>query len=57
MNTASAPVSSALDIPARSSPDMVAAALLIHSTIVVTITTATRDATPAMASAARPVTV
>ena len=38
----------------RSSPDIDAAALFIQSTIVVTIATATSDAIPAMASAARP---
>ncbi len=38
----------------RSSPDIDAAALFIQSTIVVTIATATSDAMPAMASAARP---
>ena len=53
MNTARAPVSSARDIPARSSPDRPAAAERIHSTIDVTIATATSDATPAIASAAR----
>ena len=38
----------------RSSPEMVAAAFFIQSTMVVTIATATSEATPAMASAARP---
>jgi len=38
----------------RSSPDIDAAALFIQSTIVVTIATATSDAIPAIASAARP---
>ena len=49
-----APVSSARAISPRSSPDMVAAAFFIQSTIVVTIATATSEAMPAMASAARP---
>ncbi len=57
MNTASAPVSRARDIPSRSSPDRPADALRIHSTIEVTIATATSEATPAMASAARSLTV
>ena len=56
MKTAGAPVSRARDIPARSSPEIVAAARRIHSTIEVTMATATREATPATASAARPVT-
>ena len=38
----------------RSSPDIDAAALFIQRIIVVTIATATSDAMPAMASAARP---
>jgi hypothetical protein len=38
----------------RNSPEMVAVALLIQSTIVVTIATATTEAMPAMASAPRP---
>ena len=40
-----------------SSPDMLAAAFFIHSTMVVTIVTAISEATPAMASAPRPETV
>ncbi len=38
----------------RSSPDIEAAARFIQSTIVVTMATATSEAIPAMASAARP---
>lgn len=57
ITTASAPVSSARDMPARSSPEMLAAALRIHNTIVVTIATATSEATPATASAASPLTL
>ncbi len=41
----------------RNPPDIDAAAFFIQSTIVVTMATATSDATPAMASAARPLMV
>ena len=53
-NTAIEPVSSARAMSLRSSPDIDAAAFFIQRTIVVTIATATSDAMPAMASAARP---
>ena len=57
VSTATPPVSSARAISPRSSPDRPADAFFIQSTIVVTITTATSDAMPAIASAARPVMV
>ncbi|SIL80291.1 Uncharacterised protein [Mycobacteroides abscessus subsp. abscessus] len=53
VKTASAPASSAWAMPWRRSPAMLAAAVRIHSTMVVTMATATSEATPAMASAPR----
>ena len=54
---ATGPAINAFSIPAFRSPEMFLAAVRIHRTMIVTMTTAIREATPAMISAVRPSTV
>jgi hypothetical protein len=57
VSTAAGPTVSAFSMFARSSPEMFLAAVRIHRTMAVTMTTATSEAAPAMISAVSPVTV